>query len=70
MGDSGGVGKTTILIEIWTGKNEGSIGNKTKGCSCHILAKNLSTFCPCSETLSKAEFKSNELIGGGNFKTE
>jgi hypothetical protein len=28
----------------------------------YILGKNLSTFCPCFEILSDAEFKSSELI--------
>jgi hypothetical protein len=39
-----------------------SVGNWIRSHSCHILKKNLSTFCPCPETSSEAEFKSNERI--------
>jgi hypothetical protein len=45
--------------------NEVSDGSKdsiriwTMGHSCFILAKNLSTFCPCLEVLREAEFKSD-----------
>jgi hypothetical protein len=34
-----------------------AVGNWTRGPACYILAKNLSTFGPCPETLSEAEFK-------------
>jgi hypothetical protein len=33
-----------------------------RGCFCSILAKNLSKFCPRSETLWEAEIKCNGLI--------
>lgn len=32
-------------------ENEDSIGNWTRGHSCYILTKNLTTTCPCTETL-------------------
>jgi hypothetical protein len=44
-----------------SGRNEDSYGTWTRGHSCYILAKNFCTFCPCGETLRKAEFKSNGL---------
>jgi hypothetical protein len=47
---------------MFSGGNKDSIGNWTRGHSCYIIAKNLSTFCLCPETLSEAEFKSNGLI--------
>jgi hypothetical protein len=43
--------------------NKVCIENWTRGHSCYVLAKTLSTFCAYPETLSEAELKSN-----GNFK--
>jgi hypothetical protein len=45
-----------------SGRSEDCVRNLTKDHSCYILAKNLSTFCPCPETLSEAEFKGDGLI--------
>jgi hypothetical protein len=36
---------------------EDPVGNCTRGHSCYIQAKNLSTFSLCSETLDEAELK-------------
>jgi hypothetical protein len=50
--------------------NKDSIGNWTSGHSCHILAMNLSTFCPYPETLWEVECKGDGLIHLlGGFKT-
>jgi hypothetical protein len=39
-----------------------TLGNWTRGHPCYILAKHLSTFSLCPETLSEAKFKRNVLI--------
>jgi hypothetical protein len=64
-----GVQKLRMQIEMWRVKSvhkvsggDGScIGNWTRGHSHYLLAKNVPTFCLCPETLSGAEFKTNEL---------
>jgi hypothetical protein len=40
-------------------RNEDFNGNWTRGHSYYVLTKNLTTFCPCLETLRKADFKSD-----------
>jgi hypothetical protein len=42
-------------------KNKDSIKNLTRGHVCYILAKNLSTFCPCPENLRLTLKSSPEL---------
>lgn len=64
-----GAPKTRILIGMQSkgqahedsDGNEDSTENLTRSHSCYLLAKNLSTFWPCPETLCKAEFKGDEL---------
>lgn len=38
------------------------IGKLTRGHVYFMLAKNLSTFCPCIKTLYKAKFKDGNLV--------
>jgi hypothetical protein len=69
MGDSGGMWETRMHTDrkvysngkVSDGK-KGSIGNCTRGHLCYIVAKNLSTFFPCPETLWEAVFKGDGLI--------
>lgn len=47
---------------------EDSIGKWNRDCACYILANNLSTFCPCPETLGEDEFKGDRLIWQRKFQ--
>jgi hypothetical protein len=43
-------------------ENEDSTRNWSRGHSFYVLAKNLSTFCPCPETFGESEFESDDPI--------
>jgi hypothetical protein len=66
MGDSGGKSEDQNAIRNLdkkdcvhkdSGGNEDSVANWTRGHSRYILAKNLSTFCLCPETLVRLNLK-------------
>lgn len=52
------IGKTKL---IRFQRRKKTIGNLTRGHSCYILAKNLSLFYPCSDTLYETEFRGDGL---------
>jgi hypothetical protein len=65
MGDSGGGSEQSANSHVdyegqapeVSDENENSIGNCTTGHACYILAKNLSTFDSCPETLGESGFE-------------